>query len=50
MLLNGITVTWATPVEDAELGAWMEIRVETKATVHVFKLCGARGRPLIKGR
>ena len=39
MPLNGITLTWATPFDAAELGARMEAYVETKALVHVFKLC-----------
>ena len=45
MLLNGITVTWATPVDAAELGARMESYVETKASVHVFKLCAQHAQP-----
>ena len=44
MLLNGITLTWATPVDAAELGARMESYVETKAPIHVFKLCWQRAR------
>ncbi len=45
MLLNGITVTWATPIDAAELGARMESYVETKASVHVFKLCARHAQP-----
>ena len=44
MLLNGITLTWATPFDAAELGARMEAYVETKALVHVFKLCVQRAQ------
>ena len=44
MLLNGITLTWATPVDAAELGARMESYVETKASIHVFKLCVHRAQ------
>ena len=45
MLFNGITVTWATPIDAAELGARMESYVETKASVHVFKLCAQHAQP-----
>ena len=45
MTLNGITLTWATPVDAAELGARMESYVETKASIHVFKLCAQHAHP-----
>lgn len=45
MLPNGIAVTWATPVDAAELGARMESYVETKASVHVFRLCVEHAQP-----
>ena len=45
MLLNGITVTWATPVDAVQLGARMESYVETKASIHVFKLCAQHAQP-----
>lgn len=44
MLLNGITLSWATPFDAAELGARMEAYVETKALVLVFKLCVQRAQ------
>ena len=43
--MNGIAVTWATPVDAAELGARMESYVDTKASVHVFKLCAQHAQP-----
>ena len=42
MPFNGITLTWAIPVDAAELGARMESYVEIKAPVHVFRLCVQR--------
>ena len=45
MSLNGITLTWAIPVDAAELGARMESYVETKASTHVFKLCTQHAHP-----
>ena len=45
MVPNGITVTWATPVDAAKLGARMESYVETKASVHDFKLCARHAQP-----
>lgn len=43
--LNSIALTWATPVDAAELGARMESYVETKASIHVFKLCVQHAQP-----
>ena len=45
MTLNGITLTWAIPVDAAELGARLESYVETKASIHVFKLCTQHAHP-----
>ena len=45
MPLNSIALTWATPVDAAELGARMESYVETKASIHVFKLCVQHAQP-----
>ena len=42
MTFNGITLTWATRVDPAELGARMESYVEIKAPIHVFRLCVQR--------
>lgn len=42
MTFNGITLTWATHVDPAELGARMESYVEVKAPIHVFRLCVQR--------
>ena len=42
MSFNGITLTWATRVDPAELGARMESYVEVKAPIHVFRLCVQR--------
>ena len=45
MTLNGITLTWAIPVDAAELGARLESYIETKASIHVFKLCTQHAHP-----
>ncbi|KAK0511828.1 hypothetical protein JMJ35_005678 [Cladonia borealis] len=45
MTLNGITLTWAIPVDAAALGARMESYAETKASIHVFKLCTQHAHP-----
>ena len=42
MTFNGITLTWATRVDPAELGARMESYVEIRAPIHVFRLCVQR--------
>ena len=39
MTFNGITLTWATRVDPAELGAGIVSYVEVRAPIHVFRLC-----------
>ena len=39
MVKNTVTVAWATPVDAFALGAQMEAHVESKASVHTFRLC-----------
>lgn len=38
-MVNDVTVAWATPVNAFALGAQIETHVESKASIHTFKLC-----------
>ena len=44
-MANSITIAWATPVDAATLGARMEAHAESKATIHIFRLCVQHAPP-----